>query len=175
MNNADCARMRHYLKCIAASLGFILAISVTMDAQQAIGGSQTDSRKKRDLRAIELLEAEWNRINEVSDADGKETLLADDSYHVGPSGRLYNKTQDIAAMRSSRTEKETSGRVLKFFGHNRRIRLYRNVAVVTVTGYSLSTVNGVNRRGGSFRAVHVWEKRDGRWQLVVDQVTGVVQ
>lgn len=113
--------------------------------------------------------------HEVSDAAGKERLLADDSYHVGPSGRVYTKAQDIAAARSSQDEKESSGRVLRFYYTDRRIRLYRSVAVVTVTGYSISTMSGKSRTGKAFRAVHVWEKRDGDWQLVVDQVTAVAQ
>jgi uncharacterized protein (TIGR02246 family) len=127
-----------------------------------------------DIREIERLEAEWNAINEVSDAEGKTRLLADDSYHVGPSGRLYNKAQDVEAMRASRAQKEASKTKLVFIETNRRIRMYEGLAVVTLTAYSITTLpDGTQRRGGSFRAVHVWEKRDEKWLLVVDQVTAI--
>ncbi len=126
-----------------------------------------------DLREIERLEVEWNTINEVSDEEGKRRLLADDSYHVGPSGRLYNKSQDIAAARLSYEQKQASNSSLKFVITNRKIRLYSNVAVVTATGWSITTRDGQQRKGNSFRVVHVWEKRDGRWQIVVDQVTRI--
>jgi len=53
------------------------------------------------------------------------------------------------------------------------VRVYKYVAVVTGTGWSITTKDGKERRGGSLRSLHVWEKRYGRWQLVVDQVTGV--
>ncbi len=135
--------------------------------------SPASSRAALDLREIERLEAEWNTINEVSDAEGKQSLLAEDSYHVGPSGRLYDKSQDIAAARLSYEQKQTANSSLKFVIADRKIRLYTDVAVVTATGWSVTTRDGQQRRGNSFRVVHVWEKRGGRWQMVVDQVTRI--
>lgn len=64
--------------------------------------------RSADLHEIERLEIEWNRVNEVSDAEGKQRLLADDSYHVGPSGRTYTKAQDVAAMEASYKQKQES-------------------------------------------------------------------
>ena len=135
--------------------------------------SSASSRAATDLREIERLEAEWNTINEVSDAEGKRRLLSDDSYHVGPSGRLYNKSQDIEAARLSYEQKQASNSQLKFVITDRKIRLYKDVAVVTANGWSVTTRDGRERRGNSFRVVHVWEKRRGRWLLVVDQVTRI--
>ena len=154
----------------------LLTIAVlTLTATISFGqDSRASSSQPADLREIERLEAEWNTINEVSDASGKERLLADDSYHVGPSGRLYNKAQDVEAMRTSRRQKEASKTKLVFVVTNPRIRMYEGVAVVTLTGYSMTTLpDGTQRRGGSFRAVHVWEKRDEEWLIIVDQVTGI--
>src|SRR5688572_14009569 len=125
-------------------------------AAGAVFGQQLSISRAADLRVIEGLEVEWNRANEVSDADSKGRLLADDSYHVGPSGRLYNKTQDVEAMRQSRLQKEAANSSLKFIISNRKIRLYADIAVVTLTGTSITTRDGQQRRGGSFRAVHVW-------------------
>jgi len=127
--------------------------------------SPASSRAASDLREIERLEAEWNTINEVSDAEGKRRLLAEDSYHVGPSGRLYDKSQDIAAARLSYEQKQASNSSLKFVITDKKIRLYTDVAVVTATGWSVTTRDGQERRGNSFRVVHVWEKRGGRWQI----------
>src|SRR5687767_13214713 len=119
-----------------------ITVLVGLAASAALSQGPETSSRSADLHEIERLEAEWNTINEVSDAEGKARLLSDDSYHVGPSGRLYNKAQDIAAMRSSRAEKEAANRSLKFLIHNRRIRLYDGVAVVTATGSSVSTQDG---------------------------------
>ena len=142
----------------------------------AQGSAQADRQgagsREADLREIEVLEDEWNRINEVSDAEGKRRLLADNSYHVGPSGRLYNKQQDIEDARLSYERKQRDKSITRFHIENRKIRLNRDVAVVTATGRSIVTRDGLERRGRPFRAIHVWEKRNGRWQLVVDQVTG---
>ena len=138
-----------------------------------VSNEASSSSKNADLREIERLEIEWNRINELSSAEGKQRLLADDSYHVGPSGRTYTKAQDVAGMEASFKEKQESNTTVKFVITDKRIRLYNEVAVVTATGISITTQNGARRVGNSFRAIHIWEKRDGRWQLVVDQVTGV--
>jgi ketosteroid isomerase-like protein len=150
-----------------------LAAIVTFVAGTVFG--QSAKSTAADLREIERLEAEWNRINEVSDAAGKERLLTDDSYHVGPSGRLYNKSQDVEAMRVSSEQKQASGGSLKFMISNKRIRLYENVAVVTATGTSVTTQDGKERKGGWFRVIHVWERRNGEWLLSVDQVTGIAK
>jgi uncharacterized protein (TIGR02246 family) len=151
-----------------------IAALVTLAAGAVFGQqSGASSTYADDLREIQRLEAEWNRINEVSDAEGKARLLSEDSYHVGPSGRLYNKAQDIEAMISSRREKQASSRSLRFLISDMRIRLYHDVAVVTATGTSINTRDGQSRRGASFRAIHVWEKVDGVWFLAVDQVTGI--
>lgn len=130
--------------------------------------------RNKDLREIERLELEWNRINEVSDSEAKARLLADDSYHVGPSGRTYTRDQDIEAARATQEQNKSSGSTLKFTITNQRIRLYKDIAVVTATGTSVRTTqDGQRRQGNPFRVVHVWEKRDGRWQLVTDQVTRI--
>jgi ketosteroid isomerase-like protein len=155
---------------------FLFAVCEAAIAQSTTPESDKRSNaRQRDLREIERLEAEWNRINEVSDPDGKSRLLADDSYHVGPSGRLYNKQQDVEDARISYERKQKDESITKFYFKNRDIRLYSDVAVVTATGWSMVTKDGIERRGNSFRVVHVWENRDTGWQLVVDQVTGVAR
>ena len=152
----------------------LIAGAAVFVATAAIGQKTKPSvSRTADLRAIERLEIEWNTINEISDPDVKQRLLADDSYHVGPSGRLYTKSQDVETARVSKTQKRASNTILKFTLADKRIRLYTNVAVVTATGWSITTKDGKQRQGASFRVVHVWEKRDGRWQLAVDQVTGI--
>ncbi|MFL6468952.1 MAG: nuclear transport factor 2 family protein, partial [Pyrinomonadaceae bacterium] len=111
--------------------------------------------------------------NEESSVNGKLRLLADDSYHVGPSGRTYTRAQDIAATEASYKQKQETNTTVKFAMTDQKIRLYKDVAVVTAMGMSITTQNGERRVGSRFRAIHVWEKRDSRWQLVVDQVTGL--
>ena len=164
--------MKHLYLVIAIILFGTATTTVAQDTTES-NPAGTSASRERDRQEIERLEAEWNAINEVSDAEGKRRLLAEDSYHVGPSGRLYNKALDIEAARLSYKQKQASNAITKFEITDLRIRLYEGVAVVTASGRSVTTTqDGQTRRGSSFRAVHVWEKRDGRWQIVVDQVTG---
>lgn len=128
---------------------------------------------RNDYREIERLEVEWNRMNEVSDAEGKQRTLAPDSYHIGPSGRYYDKPRDIAETSASYARKLASGEITKFTISDMRIRMFEGVAVVTALGRSVVTKDGQGRTGRPFRVVHVWEKRGRSWQLTVDQVTAV--
>ena len=100
-------------------------------------------------------------------------LLADDGYYGEPSGRTYTMAQDVAATEASYKQKPESATIVKFLMIDINIRMYKDVALVTVMGRPIATKNGVERLGNAFRAVHVWEKRDGHWKLAVDQVTGV--
>jgi uncharacterized protein (TIGR02246 family) len=164
--------MKHF-KLLAAMFLFAANAPVFAQPAETIRQSQFTDQSEKDLREIRRLEEEWNAINESSDSEGKQRLLTDDSYHVGPSGRLHSKAQDIQAMISSRQQKQSSNSSVKFLMTNQRIRIYRGVAVVTATGTSLNTRDGIERKEGSFRVIHVWEKCDGTWQLSVDQVTAI--
>ena len=157
--------MKHWIACAAILVITTLTAASQESGQPALNGN--------DLEIIQRLEDEWNTMNEVSDVEGKRRILAEDSYHVGPSGRLYNKTQDLEETRRSFEQKKKEGSVTRFQISNRIIRVYSDAAVVTATGRSIVTLDGNERRGNPFRVVHVWEKRGGNWRLVVDQVTAV--
>ena len=152
---------------------FTIVAVIALLVAPVFAQSSDPPTKAADLRDIERLETQWNTINELSDYEGKAFLLAEDSYHVGPSGRLYNKAQDVQETESSRLEKQANRRSVKFQTLSRTIRIYENVAVVTLTMSSMSTQNGLQRAGRPFHALHVWERRDGRWFLTVDQVTAI--
>jgi uncharacterized protein (TIGR02246 family) len=161
---------------ILAVIIFLFAAGGSVAAQSASEPKQLkDQSRQREFAEITQLEMEWNTINEISDAEGKERLLTDDSYHVGPSGRLYNKAQDVEAMVTSRQQKQSTNSSVRFLTSNQRIRIYKDVAVVTATGASITTRDGQERKGASFRVIHVWEKREGVWLLAVDQVTAIAK
>ena len=149
----------------------LLGLSAAVSAQR----SQPAPACKADdqpCQAIDRLEVEWNMINELSDPEGKRRMLAFDSYHVGPSGRLYDKPADIAAAKLA-NERQSQYAEVRFFIAGKRIRVYGEVAVVTASGSSITTNGGCKSAGRPFRFVHVWEKREGIWYLAVDQVTAV--
>jgi hypothetical protein len=93
------------LRNLILSPTLCLALSFVCLAQGNIQ-SQSKAAQSKDYQEIERLEIEWNTINEVSDVEGKEQMLADDSHHVGPSGGVYNKTQDVADQRLQESAKE---------------------------------------------------------------------
>jgi ketosteroid isomerase-like protein len=154
-------------------IGFICvcAQGKSVTGTKSITASKVE--KSKDYQEIERLETVWNTINEVSDAEGKQRLLADDSYHVGNDGRFYDKNQDVLIQKAARERKQSSGSIVKFEISERRIRLYKDAAVVTGLGTTFVTKDGQTRNTGQFRFIHVWEKRGRGWQLAVDQTTAV--
>jgi hypothetical protein len=141
-------------------------------AAQSVHSQSVAVPAPEDYQEIQRLEAEWNVANELSDPEAKERLLASDSYHVGPSGRHYDKAGDIAAAVAAKSQR-LAGTSVKFDIVRPRIRMYAGVAVVTGDGRSTVTENGIKRSGNWFSFVHVWEKRGSVWQLTVDQVTTI--
>ena len=135
--------------------------------------SKSKAIPNKDYQEIERLEIEWNTINEVSDADGKERLLTDDSYHIGNDGRFYDKSQDVEIQRAARERKKASNSIVKFHISDKRIRVFKDVAIVTGLGTTFVTKEGQKRITGQFRFIHVWEKRTNNWKLTVDQTTSV--
>jgi ketosteroid isomerase-like protein len=155
---------------LAAAL--CLTLPVICSAQKTNQAPSKVARSKI-YKEIERLETEWNTINEVSDAEGKERLLAGDSYHIGSDGRFYDKKQDVAIQQEARKRKKAANSNVKFEITDRQIRLYKNVAIVTGLGTTFATRDGQKRMSGQFRFIHVWEKRGARWQLTIDQTTAV--
>ena len=128
---------------VFAALMFIVPIvAFAQVTDEPTAKQRAAASRARDLKDIESLEIEWNRINEQSDPEGKRRLLADDSYHVGPSGRLYTKEQDIAAAQATEEQNRKSDSTLRFTITDKRIRLYKGVAVVTAFGTSVRTTDG---------------------------------
>lgn len=148
-------------------LTFLLLASSIVCIGQISGAKVEESEPQK----IERLEAEWNKANEVSDPEAKHRLLAPDSYHVGPSGRTYNNSQDIQMARASEAAR-VPGESFKYETSDQNIRIFDGIAVVTGTGRSIKGKDPI-KLGTPFRFVHIWEKRNGTWLLIVDQVTAV--
>jgi len=162
------------LATLCLALPFVCLAQKINQSQSKVTQSKVYQEIERKVyQEIERLEIEWNTINEVSDAEGKQRMLADDSYHIGNNGGFYDKAQDVAIQRAARERKKTTNHTVKFHISDKRIRVYKDVAIVTGLGTTFATKDGQQRITGQFRFVHVWERRGNRWQLIVDQTTAV--
>jgi hypothetical protein len=159
------------MKSLRTITTILFGLSLAVSAQHTKSAPACKSDDKP-CQEIDRLEVEWNIINELSDPDGKERMLAFDSYHVGPSGRVYDKRADVAAAKLADQRRSPYASV-RYLISGKRIRVYGNVAVVTGNGSSIVTEGGSKTAGRAFRFVHVWECREGIWYLTVDQVTAI--
>ena len=99
-------------------------------------------------------------------------LLADDSYLEEAGRKEYTKAHHVAPLETSiEPNPESKTTISWFFVVDMTIRMYDDVAVVTAIGRSTTSENGVACYGSAVSAVHVLEKRGGRWQMAADQET----
>jgi uncharacterized protein (TIGR02246 family) len=96
-------------------------------------------------------------------------IWSDDYTFTNPQGRLLSKKERLANFTSRATALagiENEGDV--------HVRVYGNTAVVTTRATLLGRYSG-QASSGAYRSLHVWMKRDGRWQLVANQVTRIAR
>lgn len=134
---------------------------------QGTGASAADTEKiKEEVRKVddEMFQAVLK-----GDADTLDRIYADDIAFTYASGQIVSKAQAVADVRSGRNK-------LFVLNHDDvRVRAFGNAVVVT--GRTQSTL-ACCEAGAKPTQVHrrftdVYEKLDGRWQLIAHQVTPI--
>ena len=114
----------------------------------------------------EILEADEIRVKGLlsNDIDAVEKLLGEDLSYVHSNGRMDNKETYMDALRSGRT------RYLTMDLSDVTVRGWGDTGVITnIFDAKVQTANGeVNLHS---RALLVYAKRDGRWQLIAYEST----
>jgi ketosteroid isomerase-like protein len=147
----------------------ILVIAVLVITGSSLALGQTISKKRN--QKVEKLSSLNHKFGEAQlerDTMALDRTLADDFTLINPAGRLLNKAQYIADIKSGDLRYES----LNY--DDVKVQVYRGVAVV---------IGRVTRRGqykgqdnsGQFRFTHVFVKHQGGWQLVVAQATRIAQ
>ncbi len=119
----------------------------------------------RAAREVRHMHAEYYRTLTKEGPDAAlEQFYADEYTYIGVDGKLIDKTGLKARMKRNELALFTVQDELE------RISIYGDVAVLS--GHSTSNVNDrgevkTSREGYT----EVWVKRDGRWQLVAEQIT----
>jgi ketosteroid isomerase-like protein len=123
--------------------------------------------------AQESTEAELNRLEDLryealknADARLMDELFADEFVYQTLLGATHTKSSYIAAI--------TGGDVKlnSFKRENSRVRFYGDTATVMATTHLDVAFKGEPRQVSLFY-LNLWVKRDGRWQLVARQSTGL--
>jgi ketosteroid isomerase-like protein len=109
------------------------------------------------------LENEWNNAIFKKDAKALDLLYAKEYTYTDPTGKVYDKQQDISEA-TSPNYKSLAPSVI----NDINVNLYGNVAVVKGLYTVKATLNGKDISGTN-RFVDVFVMRDGRWQCVSTQ------
>ena len=118
------------------------------------------------IATVELftrLENEWNNAIVKKDAKALDLLYAKEYTYTDPTGKVYNKQQDISEVTSGNYKSETPSVI-----NDISVNSYGNIAVVKGLYTVKATLNGKDISGTN-RFVDVFVMRDGRWQCVSTQ------
>src|SRR5262245_28629607 len=132
-------------------------------ANTTVTAAETAANTEREIRGLNL---EYDKAIVQQDAAALERLLAQDFVVTKMGGKLSNKAQEIADAKSGETKFET-GR-----SEDVKVRLYGDTAIVNGRWVEKSVTKGKSF-DGSHLYTTVYLKRNGKWQIVSDQVTPV--
>jgi ketosteroid isomerase-like protein len=123
-----------------------------------------DAQSEIMRREVQGMEQELEDALVKGDTAKLAQLLSDDITHGNPCGNLRGKAPWIAAVKASQLK------IISFRNNDVQIRIYGETAVVTAINL-LTALGTGSDPSGRYRFIHVWVKREGRWQLTAHQAT----
>ncbi|HEV2805358.1 MAG TPA: nuclear transport factor 2 family protein [Chthoniobacterales bacterium] len=116
---------------------------------------------------LKTLEQQWLDAYMKGDAAVLKNIEADDFTIVEPDGTVTTKAEDIKSV----TDKKFSLKSATMSDYKCRM-IGENAAVVTAM-LKMSGSDEGKEFSGDFRAIDVFEKKDGKWLAVASQLTKV--
>lgn len=137
--------------------------AATSPAPAVTTATEAGANDEPEIRRLNL---EYDNAILHQDAAALERLLADDFVVTKMGGKLSNKAQEVADARSGETKFEV-GR-----SEDVKVRFYGSTAIVNGRWIEKNTTKG-KTFDGTHLYTTVYAKRNGKWQIVSDQVTPV--
>jgi ketosteroid isomerase-like protein len=135
-----------------------------MGRREDMGETEPGMETREVIRMEQALEAAL--VN--GDTPRLEHLLSDDVTHVNPFGNFRGKLPWVAAIKAGQLKFDSCKK------EDVRVRIYGETAVVTAI--NIWKFRGVGSDpSGRYRLIHVWLRREGRWQLIAHQATRIGQ
>jgi ketosteroid isomerase-like protein len=150
----------------------VLVIAVLVIAAFSLAFGQTKDKSNRQRgnaeQALIQIEREWSEAVVKHDVAFFERLYADEYAYTDSFGRVLNRTQDIAEIKSGDVQFES------VIPDEMTAHVYGDAAVVT----GRSTIKGQLKGkdiSGQIRWTDTFVWRNGRWQCVATQGTRIAQ
>jgi uncharacterized protein (TIGR02246 family) len=119
---------------------------------------------EEDIRALEQQQVQFAL---AGDRKALEKLFAPDFRIINPAGAVANKEELLALLTASSAPYKSATYVTE------TVRRYRDVVVSTGLESVVPAQGAQAGQNVRRRITHVWEKRRGRWQLVLRHATVV--
>lgn len=116
------------------------------------------------IRANEDLEDAGRR----NDPDALARIFPDEILLIGPRGKTSNKEKYLRSLRSGDNAYES------LVVEDRKVRIYGDVGVVTLRRKQKAHIRSYEYPN-AVMTLRIWNKRDGKWQLVASSATAVQQ
>src|SRR5215831_11109385 len=144
----------------------VLVVMLAAVALCAAAPGQIRGRNEASTAEQEVRQVHRSRLQALvsGDVNKLDKILADDLIYVSPIGKLQTKTEIVSDLKSGAL------RVSSIEQGEPRVRVYGDAAVVVYLTTSKFSDNG-KEYNNEIRATSVYVRRDGRWQLVSQQLT----
>ena len=150
------------------ALTLLFAFSATLAVGQSVSTVTKNPQEAADEKLLLQMERDWNQALQVRDVAWFEQNLAGDMTDiVSSNGALYNKEQNIEALKNDKTTYLS----LELSGLN--VRVEGNAGVVT--GVNVIKARDADGKPAQmkFAFTDVYIKREGRWQVWASQHTRI--
>lgn len=138
----------------------------TISASAAAQETREGRRGTRDEDAVLAASQKTTEAVRHNDADELGEMLADDYYFVSARGKVLDKRAQLTAFRDGTTHFDA------LTTSDERVRMFKDVAVVTnIRHQKARSLAGPS--ADDVRVIQVYERRHGRWLLVVSQQTNI--
>jgi len=147
---------------LIVTLAFSLALSTTALAKEKGTGADVEATLKK-------IEQELSDSILKSDPSAFEKYLTGDYLGIGPDGVTQNKSELLSDIKSGTLKVESSTM------SDMKVQVaHPDMAVVVYRSTDKGTYKGKDVTG-EYRWLDVFVKRDGKWQIAVDQGTQIAK
>jgi hypothetical protein len=153
--------MKYYL---ILTLAVVLALPTIALAKEKGTGATADVEA-----TLKKIEQELSDTIVKSDTSAFEKYLASDYLGIGPDGVTQNKSELLADIKSGTLKLESStysDMKVQVADPNMAVVIYRSNDKGTYKGKDVT---------GEYRWLDVFVKRDGKWQIAIDQGTQIAK
>lgn len=149
---------------------FVIAALAITASSVALGQTTNKTSDANHEAEQEVRKTHSERLKALatSNVSTLDRIVGEDLVYISPVGKVQTKAEIVNDLKSGALK------VSSIEPGDTNVRVYGNTAVVTYLTVSKFVDNG-KEYNNQIRSTSVYVKRDGRWQLVSQQMTRVVQ